>query len=261
LSREHRILPLAARRTGTAAGGGTDPDARHPLHRAEILAVFLFIGLFAVFAILVLASWLHLSVLTGHASEGETITHVNVTGARVFVCNTTIPAGTSLESFPCIPLELPRADLFAALVSGGASVLSMYRYTPWTDGRWSVYNASLPNYTIQSLTTVSPTDGIYFILSSEDTMVYNGFLSSMLNIPLRKGWNLVGYPYNETTGLAAGLASVNATYLEVKTLEGTEESGSYLADTPPPGGETLQNFSLYHGYWFRMSSAGMWVIT
>ncbi len=233
----------------------------HPLHRAERLGLLLFLGLFVVFSFLIVASRLSLSPLTGHVPEASTATRVNVTNQSApFTCIHTLPAGTSLVSIPCLELTLPRQRFLSNFSAGGSNVAVIYKYTPFTSGKWSVYNASLPNYTVQSLSSVGRLDGLYFVMDAPETVTYTGFLPPQTSMALRAGWNLVGYPSNRTQDLAPLLSSVAGTYALVETLEGTRENGTYLTDTPPPGGETLLNMSIYHGYWFRMASATTWVV-
>jgi hypothetical protein len=136
----------------------------------------------------------------------------------------------------------------------------MYRYTPWTNGRWQVYNSSLPGYVVQSLAEVSRQEGIYFVMGSPETFSYSGVLPHTTNVQLRQGWNLAGYPSNVTRPLNESLATINDTYTEIKTLEGTEESGLYLVSFNPGGG-SLTNTSIYHGYWINLTAPDTWVVT
>ncbi len=247
MSREHRILPRPRSRT------------LHPLHRSETLAALLFLGLFGVFSLLLLTSRLSPAKLTGHAQNVSTT--VNVSPSPPFVCNHTLQQGTNLASFPCLPYQIDRQDFFENISGNGSAVAAMYRYTPWSAGQWQVYNGSLPNYTVQSLASFGRDDGIYFVMDAPETVVYSGYLPNSSTLPLLSGWNLVGYPSATTKPIDESLATINDTYIVVRTLEGTEESGSYLEDTPPPGGETLTNTSIYHGYWMRLSTADNWVVS
>ncbi len=247
----HRILPANAR---------GDPRQIRPIHRVEILGAILFLGIFAIFSALVLLSRLNPAILTGHAENASVATTVNITNGTIFTCDYTFVPGTSLASFPCLPPSITRDEFFANLSAGGSGVQAIYAYTPSTDGKWRVYNASLPNYTVQSLTALGQLEGYYFVMDGNDRLVYEGYLPKSTPIFLFPGWNLVAYPSNATRDLASAIATINASYEEIKTLEGTEQSGTYLVDYPPPGGETLTNMSLYHGYWILMNASATWTV-
>lgn len=243
----HRILPI------------TRQQRHHPLHRSDYLGLLLFLSLFAIFSILILSSRLSPAKLTGQAANAST--RVNITSAWFFDCDVTLPAGTSLVSFPCIPLELPVDEFLTNLSAGGSRVGAIYRYAPWRTGKWEAYNGSLPNWTVQSLSTLGNPYGYAVVMAGSERFFYRGFLPSSSDLLLRRGWNLAGYPSNVTRPLNESLASINDTYLLIRTLIGTEESGTYLDDTPPPGGESLTNTSIYRAYWLNMSSQDIWVVT
>jgi hypothetical protein len=245
----HRILPQPRA-----------PQRVHPLHRLEFLIMSLVAVLLLLLAVIVFSSRLFPTLLTGQASNGSVATSVNITGYNPFECNRTLPQGTSLASFPCVLLQISRQDFFLHLSGSGASVQAIYRYTPASRGKWQVYNVSLPNYTVQSLRSFARTDALYFVMSGEERFAYPGVLPVPTNVQLRQGWNLVGYPSNTTKPVGEALSNVNDTYILVRTLEGTLESGSYLSYARVGGG-TLSNMTLYNGYWLWMSAADTWVVS
>lgn len=246
MNRNHRILPAHRRRP------------TH--HRAPVLVAFLFIGLFAIFTLLVLASKLSPAKMTALALNDRSATTVNITGVTATNCNTTIPLGTSLQSFSCIPISMTRQEFFTNLSAGGANVEVMYKYTPSSNGQWQAYNASLPSSVVQTLTDFGNLDGIYFKTNAPEYFNYYGFLPSSSNILIRSGWNLIGYPTNRVKSLGLSIQSINDSYAYISTLEGTEETGQYLWDVPPPGGDTLLNTTPFHGYWIRNTVQDYWVV-
>lgn len=248
----HRILPQNTSRAQSTT--------HHPLHRFEILATILFLSLFTLFSFLILLSKLHSSLLTGHDINISVVTAVNVSASPFFTCNADIPAGTSLKSFPCLPIAISTQDFFINLSDNGADVAAMYTYTPWTRGRWMVYNASLPNYTVQSLTQLGNLNGVYFVMTAPATLNYSGVVPHLTTLELGQGWNLVGYPSGLTQPLNESLASINDTYTEIETLEGTEENGVYLVAFNPGGG-TLTNTTPFYGYWIYLNASADWVLT
>ncbi len=258
---EHRIIPKDA-----LARVRPSHQARHTrprsLHHPAVLGTLLFLTLFAIFALLILASRLAPDKLTAHApSASQNVsTRVNITAGTPFVCDVSIPQGTNLMSFPCLPIEYNIANFLTHFGSEGANIGALYKYTPSSDGQWEAYNGSLPNWTVQTLGRFGDQDGIYLVMDSGDTFVMDGYLASNSSITLRTGWNLVGWPTNRTRDLVDAVRSVNTSYTYLKTLEGTEEAGGYLLDWPPPGADSLTNMSAYHGYWFNMSANDLWVV-
>lgn len=246
MKREHRILPTRS------------PRELHPLHRPERLALYLFLGLFLLFAALLLLSRLASVKVTGLASSQEVAARVNITNVTFFDCDVVIPEGTSLMSFACLSLSNPIEE-FRENLSAPQALRALYAYRPWREGRWAAYNASLPNYTVQ-LGHVGNQDGLYLVMGQAARFRYSGILPYNSSISLRRGWNLVGYPSNTTRNLSESLASIESTYLLLKDLVGTEESGYYLVDTPPPGGETLNETRLYEAYWINISTGDTWVV-
>ncbi len=242
---EHRILP-------------TRRPTPVPLHTPTKLSLYLFLGLFLIFSLLLLSSRLAPQKVTGRTALVATT--LNVTGGQHFNCNLTIPAGTSLLSLPCLPIEEDVSQVLANLSSGGANVKALYKYTPTTSGRWQAYNGSLPSWVVQSLQNFGNQDGVYFLMAAQDSFFYQGYLPQLSVVPLRPGWNLVGWPTNKTENLSEALASINDTYRRIRAVNGTVESGGYLEDWPPPGGQNLTNVSIYHGYWINMSATDHWVI-
>ncbi len=245
---EHRILPRRAR-------------PHHPVHHPGVQGVFLFLGLFAVFTLLVFASKLSPAKLTGHASNISVDTYVNITGSLRSICDTPIPEGTSLMSFHCLPDFHPIDQFKQNMSFEGRRIRALFQYTPLTNGKWYAYNDSLPNWTVQSLTSFGKDDGIYFVVQWGSHFTYNGFFVNNSAIQLRPGWNMVGYPSNKTKLLNESLGSINDTYRVIRALERTEEAGVYLQDVPPPMGDPLTNTSPYYGYWINMSVGDTWVVT
>jgi len=240
---KHRILPEPRREPA-------------PLHTPAKLSLYLFLGLFLIFTLLLLSSRLAPQKVTGRTTIA---TRVNVTGGQHFNCSLAIPAGTSLLSLPCLPIEEPLANVLAGLASGGSTVGALYTYT--TASTWRAYNGSLPSWVVQSLQTVGNQEGVYFVMDAPDTFFYEGYLPTLSAIPLHQGWNLVGWPSNRTENLSTALASINSSYARIRAVNATVETGGYLEDWPPPGGQNLTGTSIYHGYWINMSLADTWVIS
>ncbi|MBR9692802.1 hypothetical protein GOV07_02605 [Candidatus Woesearchaeota archaeon] len=245
MSRDHRILPLHRR------------QVHH--HRPQVLGALLFLGLFTIFTLLILASKLSPAKITAHALTQNVSTRVNVTGATFYNCTTDIPVGTSLKSFNCIPLSLPFSNFMNSLSSSGSGVKVIYKYTPWSNGKWQAYNRSLSSSVVQ-MNSLGNQDGFYFLMDASETFLYEGFLPFNSSILIRPGWNLVGYPTNRTKPLALSIQSINTTYEFIETLEGTEEVGAYLWDVPPPGNDTLFNTTPFHGFWIRNTIQDNWMV-
>jgi len=248
---EHRILPkpetteslTAYRRTSTAR---------------KLTAWFL-LFIIAVLVVMLALSRLAPTHLTGRL-PGPVGSHVNVSNSSTFTCDTTLQTGTILKSFPCITLDLDREEFLENLSLDGANVGAMFKYAPTRASKWEVYNGSLPNYTTQTLNAFGRFDGVYFVMTGSERFVYLGYMPEESAERLRAGWNLIGYPSTQNRSLGSGLSTINTSYTVIKTLEGSEETGAYLVDTPPPGGETLTTMEVYHGYWINLTSVKDWTV-
>lgn len=246
MNRNHRILPR--RKEARLASS---------LHHPQFLGLILFFCLFAIFSILILSSKLHPIGIQGHAEAGS---RANISNSTAYLCNLSIAVGTNLVSLPCLPLSTTLLDFFSSFSDNGSGIESIYVYNPLLQQRWEVYNDSLPSYVVPSLTTVDHRDGIYLTMSAPEQFTLLGYIPSVSTFRLYPGWNLQGYPSKTTRDLTTSLATIINTYARIKTLNGTEESGNYLYDDAPPGGETLNQTEMYHGYWFYMNYTDDWQV-
>ncbi len=248
---DHRILPTPREAPSHAA-------RRAPSRPRQLMAWFI-IALTLLLIVTIALSKLAPTHLTGRSQKAVS-TSVNVSSSEPFTCDTTFGPGTILKSFPCIPLEISPEEFFENLSQKGGNVGAMFKYAPNSASKWEVYNSSLPNYTTQTLSEFGRFDGVYFVMKGSERLVYLGYMPASINVPMKAGWNLVGYPATQNRQLGIGLSTINTSYTVVKTLEGTAETGTYLVDTPPPGGETLTELELYHGYWINLTSAKEWSV-
>lgn len=235
---------------------------RHILHKDTLrsrwsLLAALSGGIFLfILVIILLKSSLSPYLITAKAPNASTGTYVNVSNSTMYWCNVSIPAGTSMVSFPCLPPNIGMSTFIQGF--DNESVEVVYRYTPGSTSKWLVYNGSLPSYAQNTLSGIGKEYGYYVVLSQQDRFQYEGILASTSTTLLQPGWNLVGYGSNRTQNLTESLASINDTYNTIKTLQTTEEAGVYLVNSSTLG--TLNNTSAYKAYWIDMDAQDIWVV-
>ncbi|MFC2135548.1 hypothetical protein ACFLTH_13120 [Bacteroidota bacterium] len=187
---------------------------------------------------------------------GYTFATINVTEALPAACNMTVHPEWNLVSFFCIPT----IEDISTLTDEFPTYTKIFAYRSQdSSDPWKAYNPDMPSWVVQDLEYFSRQEGywIYFDISSSA----NFFLYDSKRIPTRTdltaGWNLVGYPTNESTDRDSALISINDSYNSIYSFNNTNKS--YSNYTKGVGGD-LNVTMPYQGYWINMSSEDMWVV-
>ncbi len=162
-------------------------------------------------------------------------------------------SGWNLISIPLTLADTSISSVFQT-IAGDFDQLRVYDAAA---GRWLHYDTSKPH--LGSLTHVDKTMGIWIHMTSPTAQLHiTGNLTHVTEIQLEPGWNLIGYPSLNTTGMTVGdLLSDPA--LGIDVVEGfnglvapyyLRSSGSAL--NPLPLGYYLQPGE---GYWVHVESA------
>ncbi len=217
-----------------------------PAHRLEVAQIIIVSG-FILFLSMV-AFFLVDAGFTGRSVD-TTAYILNSTPAS---CNITILQGYNLISIPCISTAEQINEVFGNNTKDNI----VYQYVPDNLDSWRVYNPNLPSYVYSDLQYVSRRAG-YIVLSSESyNRTINGTQAVYTNIPLAKGWNLVGYPSQDINATASVFLAINASFNEIRAYNAS--SGNYMIYTNPGG--NLDYISPTYGYWINVSNATMWVV-
>ena len=184
---------------------------------------------------------------------GKVVTRVNITAARPVNCNFTLESGFNLVSFFCIPNIIPTTSVVGSL----SGLEAVFEYQEGENDAWKIYNPNLPSFVVQDLILMSRMEGYWVNMQSSQNFLLIGGLRRPTNIPLVPGWNLAGYPTNETKPVATSFSSISGNYTEVRTYNAS--TGSYISYVPGVGG-ALNQTQAYQGYWINATVNEVWTV-
>ena len=113
------------------------------------------------------------------------------------------------------------------------------------------YDPSLPFF-LNTLTSLNVTDGYWLRVSENINLEIEGEVPAGVTIPVKAGWNLVGYPRGTGGAVSEELASLGNTLVQIKNL--TKSNDPSL----PFFLNTLTTMTPGQGYWLRVSENGTW---
>lgn len=187
---------------------------------------------------------------------GNTLAQVYVNPLPASNCSLILEQGKNLVSFYC---ELGVYHPNTALVDQNNQTLDYYAVFSYDstdpDDHWISYNPDLPNWTKQELSVIDRKTGYWVIMNSTQTYSKEGVEFSSTDIPIRSGWNLVGYPTSESRNITLALNSIDGSYTIVETLQ----NGSWKIYTPGTGG-TLEYMEPYEAYWINGTTPDTWSV-
>jgi hypothetical protein len=219
------------------------------LRKQEILLVIIALTLLALAVItLKLTAQDSLDSITGNA-----VSRVYVTGALSRDCNLTLQPGLNLVSFFCINLASNRTDI----IQNFTQLNAIFSYEESNTDRWKSYNPALPSWVIQDLTTMSRTEGYWINMSGAETIIISGGLRIPTNVNLVPGWNLVGYPTNNTESVNTTFLTITGNFTEVRTFNAFTQA--FISHIPPSSGGLTQT-EANRGYWINATTSEVWVI-
>ena len=161
-------------------------------------------------------------------------------------CSIDLYQGWNFISIYCIPLAAS-TELILASINESYTYIFNYEAADATD-HWKSYNRELPSWAVQQLTNISRASGYWIYMAEDATFTYDGSLRST-TISFRSGWNMIGYPRNESENITALLSNVSFTQVrEFNTL-----SNTWYVYQRNDTGNTLTNFTPGKGYWVNNS--------
>lgn len=165
----------------------------------------------------------------------------------------TIPlrAGWNLISFSLKPTSMNPSELFAP-IANDLEVAYTWEVSP-TGGTWKRYAPGVPAYA-NTLTQIDPAKGIWLRVKSDCTLQVRG-TSSISEVYLAPGWNLVAYLGTTAKPVREALASAEGKYSTVLSFQG--EWKVYDVNAPPEA-NTLQIMEPGYGYWINALQPYTW---
>jgi hypothetical protein len=113
------------------------------------------------------------------------------------------------------------------------------------------YNPTLPAF-INTLKGLNVKDGYWVKVSEATSFELEGSVPAGGSIPVRTGWNLVGYPKENGAAPANELTSLGNTVLQFKNLKNSYNPAL------PAFINTLKVITPGLGYWLKVSEKGVW---
>ena len=218
---------------------------RHELEKANI-QILAGLGFFMVLLFL-------FAIEPQFIGQATTRTGVNISEALPYNCSWATGPGINTISIPCISTAQPFSDVYPSVTG----IWAVYQYVPGASDPWKVNNPNLPSYVVSDLTTLSRRAGYVQIMNSSASYLYEGNIVGATTVPFVSGWNLIGYPSNDTRLATASFGSVDASLTEVRTYN---NSNSLYESYLPGAGGTLNYTVPGEGYWVNGSASDSWTV-
>lgn len=211
--------------------------------RVKLALLILLIGAFSV----AIFSPQYNNSITGK----DVLTRVEISAVTPSNCSFNLTPGWNYISFHCIASSVSREEVLNS-IDGNYSRVFTYNALDTSDP-WKSYNPELPNWTVQQLNYMGRTSGYIILITEDAEYVYAGYRRPSV-VQLRSGWNLVGYPANESMPINDSLSGL--LYNRVLT---------YVNDTlviyvPNSTNNSLTNFEPYTAYWINSSASQNWLV-
>ncbi len=156
------------------------------------------------------------------------------------VSRNVLPANTSTPQF--LASIAGKFDMVAAL-------------DPNDPGKWQTYS---PLAAQNTLTGLDQTKGFWIHMTQPAFLSPAGILPARTDIPLKAGWNLVGWPSNKTVPVAQALAPIAGKFDLVFAYDANDTADHWKRYDPtaPAFANDLINVRPLLGYWIHMAQAG-----
>ncbi len=150
-----------------------------------------------------------------------------------------------------VPLTLSSTNTDAVLSPISGLYTKVWAYDAFdTADPWKVYDVSLPPF-LNDLTQINNTKGLWLWATQNATWTVNGSWPASTSIPLKTGWNLIGYPGQIAKSVPDALAPIAGKYTKVWAYDAFDDTDKWkVYDTSlPPFLNDLAQFQPGRGYW------------
>ena len=219
---------------------------RHHLNIAHqwILAAFiLFLCIITLFTLD--------GTFVGKATTAQTT--VRIVASTPTTCTFIVSEGYNLISIPCLSTA---TEIWT--VTNNTPVYSMYQYVPGDTDGWRVYNPNLPSYVVSDLQFLTRRAGYIIFMNGTANVTLSGILVASTDVGLSPGWNLVGYPSNDTRNISTAFGATNSSLRVVIAFNKSSET--FINYTYPAGTGTLREIVPGYGLWINASAAATWTV-
>jgi len=178
------------------------------------------------------------------------------------------PAGTAIIALRpgwnlvSLPVDLGDTSLAAVLAPIAGHYDLVYAYDAWdTADPWKKHNTAAPPF-LNDLTDIDRTMGIWIRASAPANLAVSCAASTSLNIPLKTGWNLVGYASAVPRPIDEALANIDGKYDLVYAHDASDAADPWKKynTAAPPFLNDLTEMGPGWGYWIRVSEDCTWTV-
>ena len=183
---------------------------------------------------------------------GHTIARVFVKGLETsYNCSAVFMDEWNLISIPCLADNTSTKSVLSS-IEGNYSSIHTYDVNDYSD-HWKAYNPDLPSWVVNDLVYINEKNGYWINMKNQSNFHLNGTLIQPNEVPLVKGWNLIGYPTNDSKEITNALNPISGSYTII-WLYNASDSKYYYYNVSESNG-TLHEMRPYYGYWINMSKA------
>lgn len=183
---------------------------------------------------------------------GHTIARVFVKGLETdYNCTAVFMDGWNLISIPCLADNTSTKSVLSS-IEGNYSSIHTYDVNDYSD-HWKAYNPDLPSWVINDLVYINEKKGYWINMKNQSSFYLECTLIQPDEVPLVKGWNLMGYPANNSKEITSALSPIQGSYAII-WLYNASDSKYYYYNVSESNG-TLHEVRPYYGYWINMSKA------
>lgn len=169
-----------------------------------------------------------------------------------------VPAGWSLISITVVPSDMNPGAVLASL---GDQYVGAYAYMASdTADPWKQYipGAGSGN----DLASIDPSMGVWIHATSPATLCLADATASSTPVPLKAGWNLVGYPSQTARPVPEALASIAGKYDVIYGYDPGTASDPWrrFSTAMPAALNQLTLLEPYKGYWIHVTEDCTWTL-
>ncbi|MFC1648265.1 hypothetical protein ACFL1B_02290 [Nanoarchaeota archaeon] len=185
---------------------------------------------------------------------GAVVTRVNLTGVGPADCNFILYDEWNLVSFFCVSDFMDLPDAIGSLTN----LAAMFGYEKGDGDPWKAYKPDLPLNVVNDLTYVSKKKGYWIRMNGSENYFLNGTLAPFALVTITEGYQLVGYPNNETEPIPEVFLTINNSYTKVVSQNPVNQTIlTYIVGV----GGTLNETRPYRGYWINATTSDTWVVS
>jgi hypothetical protein len=136
---------------------------------------------------------------------------------------------------------------------------SVWTYNSFTES-WNRYIINGPS-SLNDLIKMEPGVGYWINMTRKETLMVSGYEITYMNIPLKKGWNQVGYNFLSQLPVEAALSSIYGICHSISTYDSSTKSWLNYAVDGPDFLNNLSHLKPGRGYWIIVADNCTWDIS